>query len=243
MFKSTARNYIGCCAIPYIIIKKILLFFFTPYKTGGKEINFKDKKINKKDFYNNKKQFNIKDIDINKILISEAESYGKYNTKKYIIGYSDEVIRELRIFLPQMIGYVKCFKDNKTMFSLADYKELLKENTKVWEKIRDLIGKKADAEPVYGDKYINTKIKLYNNDIGTNFHGEGNNRKISKESCSYKCLSLISLDSVIKMGKKYYLQTLLEECKVEDLITDDFDSSSESDGESDSESDGESGDE
>ena len=44
---------------------------------GGKEMDFKDKKINKKDFYNNKKQFKIKDIDINKILISKPESYGK----------------------------------------------------------------------------------------------------------------------------------------------------------------------
>ena len=56
-------------------------------------------------------------------------------------------------------------------------------------------------------------------------------------------MSLISLDSVIKMGKEYYPQTLLEECKykatkkkIEDLIVDDFDSSSESDGESDGES-------
>ena len=45
------------------------------------------------------------------------------------------------------------------------------------------------------------------------------------------------------MGKMYYPQTLLEECKykltkkkIEDLITDDFDSSSESDSKSDSES-------
>ena len=30
-----------------------------------KTINFGDKQINKKDFYNNKKQFNIEDIDIN----------------------------------------------------------------------------------------------------------------------------------------------------------------------------------
>ena len=52
------------------------------------------------------------------------------------------------------------------------------------------------------------------------------------------------------MGKKYYCQTLLEECKykltkrkMEDFITDDFDSSSESDRESDGESDGKSGDE
>ena len=55
---------------------------------GGKVIDFKDKKINKKGFYNNKKQFKIKVIDINKILICEPESYGKKNTKKYIIGHS-----------------------------------------------------------------------------------------------------------------------------------------------------------
>ena len=47
-----------------------------------KTITFGDKKINKKDFYNNKKQFNIKDIDTNKILISKPESYGKNNMKK-----------------------------------------------------------------------------------------------------------------------------------------------------------------
>ena len=160
-----------------------------------------------------------------------------------IIGYTDDVIRPLRILLPQMIGYVKYFDDSKTMSFLADDKELLKEYTKVWEKKKDLIRKKFDAEPVYGDKYIKTKIKSYNNDIRTNFHGEDNSRKVPKESCSYKCLSLITLDSVIKMGKKYYPQTLLEECKykltkkkVEYLITDYFDLSSESNGESDGES-------
>ena len=117
-----------------------------------------------------------------------------------------------------MIGYVKCFDDNKTMPFLADdtfsglggsRKEFLREYIKVWEKIRDLIGKKVNSEPVYGDKYIKTKIKSYNNDITTNFHGEGNSRKVPKESCTYMCLSLTSLDSVIRMGKKYYPQTRL----------------------------------
>ena len=111
-------------------------------------------------------------------------------------------------------------------------------------KIRDLISKKFDAEPVYGDKYIKTKIESYNNDIRTNFRGEGNSRKVPKESCSYKCFSLIALDSVMKKCKKYYPQTLLlEECKykltkkkMEYFITDDFDSSRKSDGESDGES-------
>ena len=89
---------------------------------GGKVIDFKDKKINKNDFYNNKKQFKIKDIYINKILISKPESYGAKNGKKYIIGYNDDVIRPLRIFLPQMNGDVKCFDDNKTMSFLVDDK-------------------------------------------------------------------------------------------------------------------------
>ena len=84
-------------------------------------IDFGDRQINKKDFYNNKKQFKIKDIDINKILVSEPESYGNKNAKKYIIGYSDDVIRPICIFPPpQMIGYVKCFDNNKTMLFLAD---------------------------------------------------------------------------------------------------------------------------
>ena len=63
-----------------------------------------------------------------------------------------------------------------------------------------------------------------------------------KENASYKCLSLIILDSVIRVNKKYYPQTLLEECKYEikknkmvNGIDGDLDTSSsdESDNESD----------
>ena len=98
------------------------------------------------------------------------------------------------------------------MYFFADDNKLLKEYTKVREKIRDLIGKKFDSEPVYGDKYINTKIRPDNNDIRTNFRGEGNSRKVPKEKRPCKCLSLISLDSVIKTGKKNFPQTFLKEC-------------------------------
>ena len=64
-----------------------------------------------------------------------------------------------------MIGYLKYFDDNKTMSFVVDDKELLKEYTKVWEKIKDLMGKKFDSERVYGDKYIKTKLKSYKNDL------------------------------------------------------------------------------
>ena len=53
--------------------------------------------------------------------------------------------------------------------------------------------------------------KLCGDKINTNFQG----KNIPKENASYKCLSLIMLDSVIRANKKYYPQTLLEECKYE----------------------------
>ena len=61
---------------------------------------------------------------------------------------------------------------------------------------------KSDSEPAYGynDKYTKTKIKTYRDKVNTDFHG----KKIPKENASYKCwilvsykcLSLIMLDSV-----------------------------------------------
>ena len=70
-------------------------------------------------------------------------------------------------------------------------------------------------------------------------------KKVLRENASYKCFSLIMLDSVIRVSKKYYPQTLLEECKYEikkikmdNMINDDLDLSS-SDNETDNESDNE----
>ena len=45
-----------------------------------RSINFNDKKIKKSNFYNrNKKKINIDDIDVNKILVSKKQQYGKNN--------------------------------------------------------------------------------------------------------------------------------------------------------------------
>ena len=78
---------------------------------------------------------------------------------------------------------------------------------------------------------------MYGFRVNTNFQG----KKMPKENASYKCMSLIMLDSVIRVIKKYYPQTLLEECKyvirknkMENLINNDLSlsSSDESDNES-----------
>ena len=205
-----------------------------------KTMNFGDKKINKKDFYNNKKQFNIEDIDSNKILISKPDTY-ENNMKKYIIGYNDNTISPLQLFLSKIIGYLNYFKDGgRNIFT--DNNEFLKRYTAIWEKISDLVNKKFDSDPIHNNKYINTKIRSYNNDIKTNFCNIDNeNNKLPEKNKPYKCVSLISLDSIIKINKKYYPQTLLQECvyklinkKVENIITNiNLDSSSESDDELD----------
>ena len=65
---------------------------------SGNSINFDNKKIKKSGFYNNKnkKIFSIDDIDVNKILFSKKEQYGKSNSFKSFIGYNDnDVIRPL----------------------------------------------------------------------------------------------------------------------------------------------------
>ena len=73
-----------------------------------------------------------------------------------------------------MIGYAKIFDSNKTMsFKVGDNK-LIKKYNKIWEKISNLINIEFDSEPVYGDndKYIKTKIKMYEYRVNTNFQGK-----------------------------------------------------------------------
>ena len=107
-----------------------------------KTINFGDKKINKKDFYNNKKQFNIEDIDISKILISKPEAY-ENNMRKNIIGYNDNTISPLQLFLLKMTGYLNIFKDGtrKMSFFINNNNEFLNRYTAIWEKISYLVNK------------------------------------------------------------------------------------------------------
>ena len=50
---------------------------------------------------------------------------------------------------------------------------------------------------------------MYEYRVNTSFQG----KKVPKENSLYKSLSIIVLDSVIRINKKYYSQTFLEECK------------------------------
>ena len=69
-----------------------------------------------------------------------------------------------------MNAYVKYFdKNNKYINLLVNDKEILKKYLEIWDKIKGLIKKEFNSEPVYNDKYIKTKIKIYNNRVYTIF--------------------------------------------------------------------------
>ena len=98
------------------------------------------KKSKKSDSYNKiKKIFNIDDIDVNIILVSKKEQYGKNNSFIYFIGYNDnDVIRPLCLKLSKMTGYINKFDENKiTMSLMVKDKQLLKNYNKIWKKLKD----------------------------------------------------------------------------------------------------------
>ena len=186
---------------------------------NGKNINFDNKNIKKRDFYNkNKKIFNIDDTDVNKILVSKKEQYGEYNSFKYFIGYNDNnIIRPLYLELSQMTEYINKFEKNKiTMSLMVKAKQRLANYNKIWKKIESLMSLDFESETAYGDdddKYIKTKIKTYKDNINTNFYNKIGCKKVPKEKRSHECSSIIIIDSVLYVYEKYYPQTFLEECK------------------------------
>ena len=75
--------------------------------------------------------------------------------RKHIIGYNDNTISPLQLFLPKMTSYVNIFKDGaKKMSFFTNNNEFLERYTEIWEKISDLVNKNFDSDPIYNNKYI-----------------------------------------------------------------------------------------
>ena len=111
-----------------------------------------------------------------------------------------------------MTDYAKTFNENATMSFRANNNQLLENYNEMWERVEKLLRIDFESKHVYSDdddKHIKTEIKIYAGIMITNVH----NKKMPKEIAPHKCLWIIMLDSVIKGNKKYYPQTLLEECK------------------------------
>ena len=122
-------------------------------------MRFGDKKVAEEMFYAAKETIKIWDVNVDNIVIPKLVKT-KTNSK-YLIGYSDKVIRALILIMPKMSGYVKTFqvevKKSKLMSFRIDDEKLLEKYKAVWTKIENLKNIRLNALPVYDDRYIKLK--------------------------------------------------------------------------------------
>ena len=64
-----------------------------------------------------------------------------------------------------MSAYRKAFDETKYMSFLIKDDKLLETYNEIWEKLKNVIKKEFDCEPVYNEKYLKAKIKSYNGKI------------------------------------------------------------------------------
>ena len=86
-----------------------------------------------------KKIFNINQNDVNKILVSKKEKYGKYNSFKYFIGYNDDVIKPLyfELSLVILINLMKIKTKTKIkIFLKVKDKKRFKNYNKIQKKLK-----------------------------------------------------------------------------------------------------------
>ena len=160
---------------------------------------------------------------------------------KYFIGYQeDEIVKPLCIILPQMNGYIKYFENGgKNMSFLIKNSEVWEKYEEIWNVIKNKLNIKFHSQPIYENKHLKAKVREFGGNIKTNFLGNN----LPKENTYYTCIACITINSVLKMNKKNYLQVYLEECKYKvkkihtpRSINTELETDSEPDAETDSES-------
>ena len=130
-----------------------------------------------------------------------------------------------------MNGYITYFENGgeNMSFKIEDESVYLI-NTEIWNKNKNILNIKFHSQPIYDDKYIKTKVKIFNNTINTLFSGN----EIPKTRIHYVCIAAICIDSLLREDKKNDPQVYLEQCKYKirkrelmNFIDDEIDFSSD----------------
>ena len=175
-----------------------------------KTLKFDNIRVNKKEFHKSKQPIDLNLINIDQIVVFDKFKHSD-DGFKYFIGYKEgEIVKPLCIILPQMTGYIKYFENGgKNMSFVIKDDDVLDKYNEIWDKIKETLSIKFHSTPVYEDKYIKVKLREFSGVIKTNFLGD----EVPKENEHYICIACITIDSVMRMKKKKYLQVYLEECK------------------------------
>ena len=175
-----------------------------------KTLQFNNIILNEKEFYKSKEPNHLLSVDADQIVVSHKFKLTD-DVFKSFIGYKEgEIVKPLCIILPQTSRCIKYFEYGgmKMSFLIKD-NEVLEKYEQIWDLIRNKLKIKFHSKPAYDKKYLKTKLREYDGEIKTNFLGNG----IPKENMHYTCIASITIDSVMRMDKKYFPQVYLEECK------------------------------
>ena len=93
------------------------------------------------------------------------------------------------------------------MSFIIKYDDVLDKYNEIWDKIKETLSIKFYSMPVYDEQDIKVKVKEFNGVIKTNFLGD----EVPKENQHYTCIACLTIDSVMRMEEKNYLQVYLEE--------------------------------
>ena len=184
-------------------------------KISLKKIKFRDKEVDKKEFYSSKQAISLDSVNLDKIVVSSKWKINE-TAYKYLCGYlNNDVIQPLCVILPRMNGYIK-YLDNggKNITFVMDNEKVYDKYNEIWEVIRKLLKVKFTVNLVRDDKYLVAKLKIYNRINKATFNNNNNNNNIPIERNYYFCIPAIDIDSVLKIdNKRAYPQAYLEQCK------------------------------
>ena len=129
---------------------------------GNEILTFDNIEIEKNKFYDNKTPIFLKDVDTEKVLVSNKTSFGEKNCK-YFIGYlyNCNKVKSLHIMLPKTSAYVKSYDgQTKWMTFLIKDDEWLEKHDTISDKVNADIKKEFDSEPVYNKIFLKPKQNL-----------------------------------------------------------------------------------
>ena len=177
---------------------------------GEKTLKFNNIKVNKTEFHKSKQAIELDLVDTGKIVVFDRFKHSEEGFK-YFIGYQeDEIVKPLCMILPQMNGYIKYFENGgKNMYFLITNSEVWEKYEDIWNVIKNKLGIKFHSQPIYENTYLKVKAREFDGSIKTNFLCNN----VPKENTYYACIACLTLDSVLKMGKKSYPQVYLEQFK------------------------------
>ena len=172
-----------------------------------KTLKFANIRINKKEFHKSKQPIDLDLRNVDQLVVSDKFNH---NNGGFIVYKEGEFVKPSCIILLQMTGYKKYFENaGENMSFVIKDNDVLDKCNEIWNKIKETLSIKFHSMPVYDEKYIKAKVREFNGVIKTNFLGD----EVPKENEHYTCIACITIDSVMRMEKKNYLQVYLEECK------------------------------